>query len=66
MSSASGACSAAPLGGFCSDVSDSKDFVTPQVLPKALAQYMHLWPIITCVKVGKKGQQNFRNHGLIK
>jgi hypothetical protein len=23
--------------------------VTPQVLPKALAQYMHLWPIITCV-----------------
>jgi hypothetical protein len=25
------------------------DPVTAQVLPKALAQYMHLWPIITCV-----------------
>jgi hypothetical protein len=23
--------------------------VTPQVLPRALAQYMHLWSIITCV-----------------
>ena len=23
--------------------------VTPQVLPKALAHYMHSWPIITCV-----------------
>jgi hypothetical protein len=23
--------------------------VTPQVLPKGLAQYMHLWPIITSV-----------------
>jgi hypothetical protein len=22
---------------------------TTQVLPKALAQHMHLWPIITCV-----------------
>jgi hypothetical protein len=23
--------------------------VTPKVLPRALAQYMHLWPIVTCV-----------------
>jgi hypothetical protein len=26
-----------------------EEAVTPQVLPKALAQYMHLWPIISCV-----------------
>jgi hypothetical protein len=26
-----------------------KERVTPQVLPRALAQYMHLWSIITCV-----------------
>jgi hypothetical protein len=34
--------------------------VTPQVLPKALAQCTHLGPIITCVKWKVKATKSFR------
>jgi hypothetical protein len=38
----------------------NEEYVTPQVLPRALAQCTHLWTIITCVKWKLKAPKSFR------
>jgi hypothetical protein len=37
--------------------------VTPQVLPKALAQYKHSWPSITCVKSRRRSTKTLEIMG---